>query len=324
MFARLQPFTPQETNQYIAHRLQVAGYDLKIPLFSRDAAAMIAEQSEGIPRNINNICFNALSLGYVLRQKTIGEKIIREVVEDLDVGLFRTGKRIRHGIRSAPTEGSPIGDASVCSDEFALVEWQLVAQNRMGRRVSCATVAGCIHWRVGLAPQPSGSERAGTAFANTPFGERSAPAVAVPSPVLQTTVLPTPVLQSPGLPTPLVQPHSPAEDPRSGPAVPPVATKPALAPATISASAKSPVIPPPFRPGTEAATFESLRDPAELWREVGQEKVPAEVSLAKLYLEGTVVPQSCEQARLLLLAASHKGSKDAADLLTDGYSRRCQ
>src|SRR5262249_23600795 len=38
-----------------------------------------------IPRNINNICFNALSLGWVLKQKTIGKSVIQEVLDDLDL-----------------------------------------------------------------------------------------------------------------------------------------------------------------------------------------------------------------------------------------------
>jgi hypothetical protein len=43
--------------------------------------------------------------------------------------------------------------------------------------------------------------------------------------------------------------------------------------------------------------------------------VSAEVALAKLYLEGEAVPHNCEQAQMLLLAASRKGSKAADDLL---------
>src|SRR6266852_386237 len=58
--ARLEPFTPEETNVYVGHRLRLAGYDLQTPFFTPAAGAMIAERSEGIPRNINNICFNAI------------------------------------------------------------------------------------------------------------------------------------------------------------------------------------------------------------------------------------------------------------------------
>ena len=67
IFARLNPFTAEETALYVAHRLRVAGYASEMPLFTKDALALIAQASEGIPRNINNLCFNALSLGAALQ-----------------------------------------------------------------------------------------------------------------------------------------------------------------------------------------------------------------------------------------------------------------
>src|ERR1700678_2274871 len=87
--ARLKPFTEQETALYIEHRLQTAGYRQNGSLFTREAVALIAECSEGIPRNINNLCFNALSLGCALQQKPIDRYVIREVVADLDLGAWR-------------------------------------------------------------------------------------------------------------------------------------------------------------------------------------------------------------------------------------------
>jgi general secretion pathway protein A len=89
IFARLMPFTPEETALYIRHRLRVAGYDSDMPLFTKDALAIIAESSEGIPRNINNLCFNALTLGCALKQKPIDREVLRQVVSDLSLGQLR-------------------------------------------------------------------------------------------------------------------------------------------------------------------------------------------------------------------------------------------
>jgi general secretion pathway protein A len=89
IFARLQPFTPEETTLYILHRLRVAGYNSDMPLFTKDALALIALCSEGLPRNINNLCFNALSLGAALQQKPIDRDVIRQVIGDLDIGPRR-------------------------------------------------------------------------------------------------------------------------------------------------------------------------------------------------------------------------------------------
>jgi general secretion pathway protein A len=77
MVIRIEPFTFEETRAYIHHRLAAAGYHGQ-SLFTVGARRLIAEQSGGIPRNINNICFNAMSLGYALEQKTIDENIVLE------------------------------------------------------------------------------------------------------------------------------------------------------------------------------------------------------------------------------------------------------
>ena len=65
-------------------------------------------------------------------------------------------------------------------------------------------------------------------------------------------------------------------------------------------------------------------DPVELWKGVKRGDVSAEVALANLYLQGKSVPQSCEQAHMLLQTASTKGSKAADTLLKSGYAERCE
>jgi hypothetical protein len=65
-------------------------------------------------------------------------------------------------------------------------------------------------------------------------------------------------------------------------------------------------------------------DPVELWKAVKRGSVSAEVALANLYLEGEAVPQNCEQAHMLLSAASIKGSKAADDYLKSSYAERCE
>jgi type II secretory pathway predicted ATPase ExeA len=91
IFARLKPLSPEEVSQYIASRLKVAGYGSSLPLFTKDAITQIAQWSEGIPRNINNLCFNALSLGCAMQQKLIDREVLRQVITDLDLGpLSRT------------------------------------------------------------------------------------------------------------------------------------------------------------------------------------------------------------------------------------------
>ncbi|MGO8795892.1 MAG: ExeA family protein [Candidatus Sulfotelmatobacter sp.] len=83
----LTPLTPQETARFIDHRLKVAGYNGQ-GLFTADALELIAEASEGIPRQINNYCFHSLSLACATREKTVNVGIVREVAHDLDISRF--------------------------------------------------------------------------------------------------------------------------------------------------------------------------------------------------------------------------------------------
>jgi type II secretory pathway predicted ATPase ExeA len=89
---RLEPLDGGEISSYIDHRLWVAGCE-DPRFFTAGARASIAEYSEGIPRNINNLCFNAMSLACGLRKKTIDREIVREVFADLDLGSLSYEKK---------------------------------------------------------------------------------------------------------------------------------------------------------------------------------------------------------------------------------------
>jgi general secretion pathway protein A len=117
IFAYLKPFSRQETQLYIEHRLRVAGYTRKAPLFTRDALALIAESSGGVPRTINNLCFNALSMGCALKKHAIDTDIIREVIADLDVDRWKEKSFSQPPPREQPLPAvpafrSPAGAAS--------------------------------------------------------------------------------------------------------------------------------------------------------------------------------------------------------------------
>jgi len=83
LIARLRAFDAAETRAYIDHRLKLAGFSGDESLFTNEACATIAEYSRGIPRNINNICFNAMSLGCALERDRLDPAIVQEVVRDL-------------------------------------------------------------------------------------------------------------------------------------------------------------------------------------------------------------------------------------------------
>jgi len=73
-----------ETDRYITSRLLVSGAE-RTDIFSPDAIDYIYRCSEGIPRNINNLCDNALLAGYAAGDPIIGRSIIEEVAESFDM-----------------------------------------------------------------------------------------------------------------------------------------------------------------------------------------------------------------------------------------------
>lgn len=98
-------------------------------------------------------------------------------------------------------------------------------------------------------------------------------------------------------------------------------------PSTAPSTSSKPAIPVYGESISHNATSQNagtLRDPVELWRKVQKGNTGAEIELAKLYLQGTGVAQSCDQARVLLLAAAKKQSSEARNLLTGAYLQRCQ
>jgi type II secretory pathway predicted ATPase ExeA/LysM repeat protein len=81
---RLEPLSAEETIAYIDHRLRLAGYAGK-PLFSEAALKLIGEASHGIPREINNLCFNALSICCAMKRKQVNSAMVSEVLADLQL-----------------------------------------------------------------------------------------------------------------------------------------------------------------------------------------------------------------------------------------------
>src|SRR4029434_5633382 len=68
----------EETERYITSRLLVAGAE-RTEVVSPDAIDYIFRCSEGIPRNINNLCDNAMLAGFAAGETTVGRSIIEEV-----------------------------------------------------------------------------------------------------------------------------------------------------------------------------------------------------------------------------------------------------
>jgi general secretion pathway protein A len=121
LIGRLSAMPEPEIRNYVEHRLKIAGLNGQ-PIFTDEAHAAIAELSLGIPRNINNLCFNVLSLGFALRQRTIGAELVREVAADFDFSQ----------LVSHPASGDPVHELVALSGSHRNNDRSQVLQRRTG------------------------------------------------------------------------------------------------------------------------------------------------------------------------------------------------
>jgi general secretion pathway protein A len=147
VLARLEPFGVEETARYIAHRLQVAGYSGG-PLFTPGAMGIIQDRSQGIPRNINALCFNALSIGCATGRKRIDTEIVREVVADMDV------ESLSKPIALPRATPAPAMTGTVLS-------YRRPAPRRWIRRLAVGTACAAVFIAAGAVILPSSSSKVG-------------------------------------------------------------------------------------------------------------------------------------------------------------------
>jgi general secretion pathway protein A len=97
MVIRIEPLSAPDVDHYIDHRLRTAGCK-DVSIFTTGARLLIAEHSGGIPRNINNLCFNAMSLACALKHAVIDRNVVLEVLADLDLESL-----VKTPVAQAPT-----------------------------------------------------------------------------------------------------------------------------------------------------------------------------------------------------------------------------
>lgn len=78
----LNPYSEKETEEYIKHRLKVAGDDKNI--FEKEAIKEIYKVTKGYPRLINTFCSNALFVAYSQDKKKVDKSIIELLKKDFE------------------------------------------------------------------------------------------------------------------------------------------------------------------------------------------------------------------------------------------------
>jgi general secretion pathway protein A len=152
VFATIKRFGFDDTCRYIAHRLQVAGYTGD-PLFSNAALRIVAEQSQGIPRKINALCFSALSLSCAMNRRQVDAGIMEEVIADRDVEAnYRAPKPAARPVLTAPAP-TP---APVVAESASLTSYLGKAKRILGRwSTGVACLAACAALGAGILSVPA-------------------------------------------------------------------------------------------------------------------------------------------------------------------------
>ncbi len=101
--AKTLPLDVDETRQYVAERLRIAGYDGD-GIFTSEAVDAVYEYARGIPRLINVLCEHALINAFVEQRNPIPREIIREIA--VEFGLHRMEQTIQVPLWEGSHRGS--------------------------------------------------------------------------------------------------------------------------------------------------------------------------------------------------------------------------
>ena len=83
IYCHIHPLTRQEVEEYILHRLEVAG-NREAVTFSGESIDIISTYSRGIPRLINIICDFLMLSAFAEETTAIDKEIVQDIIGDLD------------------------------------------------------------------------------------------------------------------------------------------------------------------------------------------------------------------------------------------------
>ena len=180
----LDALSAQETQQYIAHRLAVAGLRGPLP-FSRRALWRIHTLSRGIPRRINLLCDRALLGAYAAGVREVSAAIVHRAAREVfDAPASAAAARSARGAWprwAVAGLGAVAGAALVAAAGWALGAWPLQPQ-RAAAQAGGPVAAGA---QVSAAPAGARQPPASTAAATPAAPAASAAQAAAPLSGLQ-------------------------------------------------------------------------------------------------------------------------------------------
>ena len=142
----LAPFAPEETREYVGHRLKSAGAR-NGEVFAPDAVELAHASSKGIPRSINILCDMALAYAFADELQSVSREVMEQVIKDREEeGVVPQGPVWVEPAPVAPHQGpcdtEPVADGTLLArvgqleskvaQLSAMVNWQSQElQNRL-------------------------------------------------------------------------------------------------------------------------------------------------------------------------------------------------
>ena len=189
----LGALSPQETQQYIAHRLAVAGLTGPLP-FDRGALRRVHALSHGVPRRINLLCDRALLGAYAAGARQVNRAIVNRAARE---------------VFDAPASAA----AARSARQAGLPRWALAG---LGAVAGAAAVAAA-GWGMGVWPAHRGGPQVATTGPGAAVAQGAAsslgakpPAAAAPVAVLPASAAAAsaPVAAAPAVPASSAAPSS--------------------------------------------------------------------------------------------------------------------
>ena len=97
--AQLGPLDGDETKEYIAQRLHIAGADpARAPIFPPESVEEVYQHSRGLPRLINTICENSLIAAYARQSSIVTSEIIGDVAREFRLDVVSSEGDVGSGV----------------------------------------------------------------------------------------------------------------------------------------------------------------------------------------------------------------------------------
>jgi general secretion pathway protein A len=136
VLSNLNALNAAETAEYVVCRLLASGWNGN-QIFTPEALALVAESSGGVPRRINNLCFNALLAAFQRGLQVVDAEVMSQVAGKLSIeSLVR-----RPRIEAAPVELHATLDAAGTAQLAKDLAAALAAEAKAEKRAEPLTIA---------------------------------------------------------------------------------------------------------------------------------------------------------------------------------------